>query len=76
MVQNRDLKDEFAGNFVKQQRWLNNLTLNSVTLRIWEEFQKEEKKKKFRTARLLKISFGEFNFEWLHVPKIQISLTT
>ena len=37
MVQNRDLKEEFAGNFAKQQRWLNNPTLNSVNLRIWEE---------------------------------------
>ena len=45
MVQKCDLKEEFAGNFAKQQRWLNNPTLNSVTLRIWEEFQKRREKK-------------------------------
>ena len=44
MVQKRDLKEEFAGNFAKQQKWLNNPTLNSATLRIWEEFQKRGKK--------------------------------
>ena len=35
-----------------------------------------KRKKKFRTARLLKISFEDFNFEWTHVLNIQISLTT
>ena len=33
MVKNRELKEEFGGNFAKQQKWLNNPTLNSVTLR-------------------------------------------
>jgi len=36
----------------------------------------KRRKKEFRTARLLKISFEDFNFEWSHVPDIQISLTT
>ena len=44
MVQKRDLKEGFARNFAKQQRWLNNSTLNGTTLRILEDFQKEEKK--------------------------------
>ena len=44
MVQKRDLKEEFTGNFAKPPKKLNNPTLNSATLRIWEEFQKEEKK--------------------------------
>ena len=42
----------------------------------FEKNSKKEGKKKFRTARLLKISFEDFNFEWSHVPNIQISLTT
>ena len=35
-----------------------------------------KRRKKFRKARLLKISFEDFSFEWSHVPNIQISLTT
>ena len=76
MVHNRDLKEGFTGNFAKQQRWLNNPRLNSVTLRIWEEFQKEERKVHYGSPvenlfwRTLK------NFEWSHLPNIQISVKT
>ena len=47
MVQNRDLKEEFARKFAKQQRWLNNPTLNCLTLRkLGKKFEKSSKKKK------------------------------
>ena len=47
MVQYRDLKEEFARKFAKQQRRLNNPTLNCLILRkLGKKFEKSSKKKK------------------------------
>ena len=47
-----------------------------VEQRDLENLRRKKEKNKFSTARLLKISFEDFNFEWSQVPNIQISLTT